>query len=111
MTKFLTLQNEVRKEKYWRKRNPSMKGLHWRESQGYDKSDALCKGAFALIPDWSDESGDVGAPTILQQNIMHSNLRLVNEVYEAAAIVRKAQEFEPSSSKVSESIHSESKTK
>jgi len=103
-------KNEVRKEKYWRKRNPSMKGLHWRESQGYDKSDALCKGAFALIPDWSDESGDVGAPTILQQNIMHSNLRLVNEVYEAAAIVRKAQEFEPSSSKASESIHSEPKT-
>merc|ERR1719219_1534969 len=56
-------KNEVRKEKYWRKRNPSRKGSYWREANGYDKNNALHTGAFALIPDWSNASGEIGAPT------------------------------------------------
>jgi len=106
-----TQKNEVRKEKYWRKRNPPLKGFVWRETQGYDKSKALATGAFSLIPDWSNESGEFGAPTPLQERIMEENLRLINEIYEAASIVKKAQEFESSAVETSDSVQSEPKTK
>lgn len=92
-------KNEVRKEKFWRKRNPKMKGFNWREQNNYDKQRALSHGTFALIPDWSTETGEIGAPTPLQERIMEQNLQLINEIYEAAMIVKKAQEFEPSESR------------
>ena len=57
-----------------------------------------------MIPDWSDENGDVGAPTPLQEQIMDRNLLLINQVYEAAMIVKKAQEFEPSKQTSSETV-------
>ena len=110
-SKLFALQNEVRKEKYWRKRNPPLKGFVWRETQGYDKSKALATGAFSLIPDWSNESGEYGAPTPLQERIMEQNLRLINEVYEAASIVKNAQEYESSAVETSASEQLEPKTK
>lgn len=104
-------KNEVRKEKYWRKRNPSRKGSYWREANGYDKNNALHTGAFALIPDWSNASGEIGAPTPLQEKIVQQNLRLINEVYEAALIAKKAQEFEISAKENSDIVHSDSQPK
>ena len=88
-----------------------MKGFVWRETQGYDKSKALATGAFSLIPDWSNESGEFGAPTPLQERIMEENLRLINEVYEAASIVKKAQEFERSAMETNDTVQSEPRTK
>lgn len=100
-------KNEVRKEKYWRRRNPPRKGSLWREVNGYDKNNALHCGAFSLIPDWSDESGEIGAPTPMQEKIVAQNLRLINEVYEAAMIATKAQEFETSAAQNSDKLHTE----
>ena len=102
-----TLQNEVRKEKYWRKRNPAGKGFLWREREGYDRTDALCRGAFATIPDWSEVSGEPGAPTEFQERVMQQNLRLITEIYEAAQVVKKAQEFESSNKETIDSVKSE----
>ena len=42
---------------------------------------------------------------------MEENLRLINEIYEAASIVKKAQEFERSAVETSDSVQSEPKTK
>merc|ERR1719150_905517 len=89
-------KNEVRKEKYWRRRNPPRKGSLWRGENGYDKNNALHLGAFSLIPDWTDENGEIGAPTPLQERLVKQNFQLINEVYEAAMMVTKAQEFETS---------------
>jgi len=97
-------KNEVRKEKFWRKRNPARTGGQWREHNNYDKHAALTHGALSMIPDWSDESGEIGAPTPLQEQIMEQNFRLINEVYEAAMIVKKAQEFELSESRNSDIV-------
>lgn len=104
-------KNEVRKEKYWRKRNPSRKGMYWREVNGYDKNNALHSGAFALIPDWTDENGEVGAPTPLQEKVAEQNLRLINQVYEAALIAKKAQEFETPPRQNSNIVHSDPQPK
>ena len=64
---------------------------------------ALSDGAFALIPDWSSQNGDAGAPTPLQEQIRQRNLILINEVFEAAEIVKKAKEFQPCKNTASES--------
>ena len=91
------MQNEVRKERWWRKRNPPLRGYRWREANGYDKEQALSHGAFALIPEWShDDTGDAGAPTQLQEQIAERNLQLITQVYEAAVLVQKVKQFEPS---------------
>ena len=103
----LMFQNEVRKEKYWRKRNPATKGFLWREREGYDKTDALCRGAFSLIPDWSEVSGEPGAPTEFQERVMQQRLRLITEIYEAAQLVKKAQEFESSKQEATDGAKSE----
>jgi len=102
-----TQKNEVRKEKYWRKRNPATKGFLWREREGYDKTDALCRGAFSLIPDWSEVSGEPGAPTEFQERVMQQRLRLITEIYEAAQLVKKAQEFESSKQEATDGVKSE----
>lgn len=95
-------KNEVRKERFWRKRNPPLRGGLWREDNGYDMQNALSYGAFAMIPDWSTEDGETGAPTPLQEMIRDRNMVLINEVFEAAMIVKKAQEFDNSKQSSSE---------
>lgn len=97
-------KNEVRKEKFWRKRNPSRKGAFWRETNGYDTRNALSHGAFAMIPDWSDENGDAGAPTPLQEKIRQYELTLIQQIYDASMIVQKAKEFEQSENKESDGL-------
>merc|ERR1719411_2149559 len=104
-------KNEVRKEKYWRRRNPPRKGSLWREENGYDKNNALHLGAFSLIPDWTDENGEIGAPTPLQERLVNQNSRLINEVYEAAMMVTKAQKFEKPAKQNNDLVHSEPKPK
>jgi len=99
-------KNEVRKEKYWRKRNPAGKGFLWREREGYDRTDALCRGAFSLIPDWSEVSGEPGAPTEFQERLVQQNVRLITDIYEAASLV-KAQEFETSNKETIDGVKPE----
>ena len=69
---------------------------------GYDTRNALSHGAFAMIPDWSDENGDAGAPTPLQEKIRNYELHLIQQIYDASMIVEKAKEFEQSQNKESD---------
>ena len=105
-------KNEVRKEKWWRKRNPPIRGGNWRKDNGYDEQNALSRGAFALIPEWSNhETGDSGAPSPLQEQIRDDRLLLINQVYEAAMLVKTAQEFEQSKQNTSETMDSSTSEK
>ena len=55
-----------------------------------------------MIPDWSDEKGDAGAPTPLQEKIRQYELTLIQQIYDASMIVEKAKEFEQSNNKESD---------
>ena len=59
------------------------------------------------MPDWSEVSGEPGAPTEFQERVMQQNLRLITEIYEAAQVVKKAQEFESSNKETIDSVKSE----
>ena len=64
-----------------------------------------------MIPDWTDENGEIGAPTALQERLVKQNFRLINEVYEAAMMVTKAKEFEPSAKQNNDLVHSDPQPK
>lgn len=88
-------KNEVRKDAWFRKRNPPRKVHDWRRKQNLHPQ-ALAWGPCSQSADWSyDESGDPGVLNSKQQSMLKDNLRLVEEVHQAAMLVKKAQEFEP----------------
>jgi len=88
-------KNEARKENYFRKRNPPRKVHDWRQKQNLHPQ-ALAWGPLSQSADWSyDESGDPGVLNTKQQALLKENNRLVEEVFQAAMLVKKAQQFEP----------------
>lgn len=86
-------KNEVRKERWWRKKNPPLRGGDWRELRGLEH-DSLPKGIFARRPDWRRLDGEPGALTVAQEHNKEAELRLIEDIYEAAQVTLKAKEFE-----------------
>ena len=83
------LKNEVRKEKWIKKRQRPTKGAAWRKAQGLESS--VLKG-FKEIPEWSDvETGFPGAPTPAQIHAKKVNLQLCQDIFDAAMLVKRAQ--------------------
>lgn len=85
--------NEVRKEKFFRKRNPQRKVHDWRRKHNLHPQ-ALAWGPWSQKADWSFESGDPGVLNAKQQQLMTDNIRLAEEVHQAALLVLKAKQFE-----------------
>jgi len=88
------LGNEVRKDKFWRKRNPPRKPWSdYRDKNNLHPS-VLAWGPNSQTPDWSFESGEPGILNKKQAMLRADNIRLVKEVHQAALLVLKAKEFE-----------------
>lgn len=89
------LKNEVRKDKFWRKRNPPRKPwADYRQNKNLHPQ-VLAWGPVSVTPDWSFENGDPGVLNDKQSRMRNENVRLAKEVHQAAMLVLKAREFEP----------------
>lgn len=86
-------KNEVRKDAWWRKRNPPRKVHDWRQKHNLHPQ-ALAWGPWSQRADWSFEDGQTGVLNEKQQRLYEDNVRLAKEVHEAALLVLKAKEFE-----------------
>jgi hypothetical protein len=85
------IKNEVRKEKWIRKRNPRTGGENWRRQAGYEP-DPLTHGTFAQMSDWSEtDTGHLGAPTEKQKIEKVRMIELAQSIYDAAMLVEKAK--------------------
>jgi len=88
------LKNEVRKDKFWRKRNPPRKPWADHKQNLNLHPQVLSWGPVSQTPDWSFESGDPGILNEKQARLRAENVRLAKEVHQAAMLVLKAREFE-----------------
>jgi len=90
-------KNEVRKEQFWRKRNPPRKPWSdWRSKKNLHPQ-VLSWGPVSHTPDWSfAETGDAGVLNDKQARMRKEDIRLVKEVHQAAMLVLKAKQFEQS---------------
>ena len=86
-------KNEVRKDNWWRKRNPHRKIVDWREEQKLHPQ-AVAWGPLSQTADWSFPDGQPGVLNEKQRRMRADNIRLVNEVHQAAMLVMKAKQFE-----------------
>lgn len=87
-------KNEVRKEKWWRKRNPPRKVHEWRTKHNLHPQ-ALAWGPWSQKADWSfDEDGESGVLNRKQQMLFEDDKRLAQEVHSAAILVLQAKQFE-----------------
>lgn len=84
------LKNEVRKEKWIKKRQRISKGADWRKAQGLE--DRVMNTTIKAMPEWSDaETGFPGAPTNKQIHAKKVNLQLCQDIFDAAMLVKRAQ--------------------
>lgn len=88
------LKNEVRKDNWWRKRNPPRKPWGDYKSKRNLHPATLAWGPNSQTPDWSFANGDPGVLNKKQSMLRADNIRLVKEVHEAALMVLKAKQFE-----------------
>jgi len=87
-------KNEVRKDYWWRKRNPPRKPWGDYKSKRNLHPAVLAWGPNSQTPDWSYEDGHPGVLNKKQAMLRADNIRLVKEVHEAALLVLKARQFE-----------------
>jgi len=86
-------KNEVRGDNWWRKRNPHRKIVDWRGEQKLHPH-AVTWGPLSQTADWSFQDGQPGVLNEKQRRMRADNIRLVNEVHQAAVLVMKAKQFE-----------------
>ena len=84
------LKNEVRKEKWIKKKLRIGNGANWRKDQGLEP--VVMNTTIQAMPEWSDaESGFPGAPTPNQIRAKKVNLQLCQDIFDAAMLVKRAQ--------------------
>ena len=84
------LKNEVRKEKWIKKKLRIGNGANWRKDQGLEP--VVMNTTIQAMPEWSDaESGFPGAPNPNQIRAKKVNLQLCQDIFDAAMLVKRAQ--------------------
>lgn len=87
------LKNEVRKEKWIRKRMRRTMGAAWREQSGYERQPFI-SGTMSQLNDWTDvNTGMAGAPTLKQKAQRKRMVELAQDIYDAAKMVEKAKKL------------------
>ena len=85
------IKDEVRKEKWIRKRNRRTKGENYRVSNGFEKEPALI-GHLKAMNNWSNaETGTPGAPLLSQTIDRQRMSELAQDIFDAAMLVEKAK--------------------
>jgi len=88
------LKNEVRKEKWIKKRQKPTKGQKWRKEHGLT-SEVMNNQHVNAMNNWSDvETGFPGAPTLTQINERKVMIELCQDIFDAAMLVKRAQNIE-----------------
>jgi len=85
------VKNEVRKEKWIKKRQNRPRSMKWRMQNGFEaRQDSL----LDRMSNWSDPDSQIpGAPTERQVALKKRNLELAQDVFDAAMLVQKAKSF------------------
>merc|ERR1711913_143850 len=86
------VKNEVRKERWIRKRQRRPLGGEWRESQGLGRSGNEGGCPLTDLPDWSYADGRPGIPSFKQIKRMVEQRQYAVEIKEALDAVKFAQD-------------------
>ena len=84
------MKNEVRKEKWIKKKTRLTKGRDWRLEHGYDTKGV--QKISASMNNWSEvDSGQPGSATDWQKRHKQRNIQLAQDIFDAYNLVQRAK--------------------